>query len=420
MSSGFTGMQILGVVVYYLAVIVTGGLIVRPWWHAWQAFKLSRSKFKEKGIVLRFFTGTWSDFAANTAGVPPTLVPRLAMGVLTIVVPAVCFGMSRSSNTPIDSMAWQSGPERYFEILLGRDVTTYFYPFALYSMLSALSLLIQPARFGRFFIIRFGIYSGTLLAAHFSALLLFEGSGLIVVPVGLAALLPYSILVAFWNYTKDAESSSFFWRTLLMIVWLLFLFTPPTYAPDMAGALLVPGMFVLIGSVCWVFPLGVWWSVQLWPMEKEWGTKKWLASMAWLSSYALTWVFAIARMFEIYNSLPTHPPDCYIATAAAQGHPRLVGSFATTTKGGQTFRLNKQLQHLKAAELILQALTPRLHRSVRIVYDVVGVYLAQKITHPAVATGVYWSLKPLEWFTQGVLLLLGRPIRQMVDRFYRG
>jgi hypothetical protein len=103
-------------------------------------------------------------------------------------------------------------------------------------------------------------------------------------------------------------------------------------------------------------------------------------------------------MYELYAALPAQPPpDCYIATAAARGHPRFVHSQVVIFTEGKSMRVNRQLQILKCAELALLAVNPRLHKLLRQIYDVVGKALARKIQNPFLADMAYLLCKPWEW-----------------------
>ena len=88
------------------------------------------------------------------------------------------------------------------------------------------------------------------------------------------------------------------------------------------------------------------------------------ALIAWAGSYFMVWQVTVSRTLEIYANLPDNPPDCYIATAAANGHPKFVKSHTHQTRFGQPVAVNQQLQTLKAAEIMLKAAVPRLHRQV--------------------------------------------------------
>ena len=76
---------------------------------------------------------------------------------------------------------------------------------------------------------------------------------------------------------------------------------------------------------------------------------------------------------RVYSKLPLEDPSgCYIATAAARGHPAIVKSWPVQLAGGKILQVNRQLAILKAGELALRALAPRLHCALRWIYDFVG------------------------------------------------
>ena len=106
---------------------------------------------------------------------------------------------------------------------------------------------------------------------------------------------------------------------------------------------------------------------------------------------------------EVYASLPESPPDCYIATASAQGHQKFVKSMPVLLANGQVMQVNAQLKTLKYAEFALMAISPRTHKFLRKIYDVIGQALAKKITRPILADISYLALKPFEWTAKIVL-----------------
>src|SRR5262249_24674408 len=101
----------------------------------------------------------------------------------------------------------------------------------------------------------------------------------------------------------------------------------------------------------------------------------------------------------VYSKLPlTAPQNCYVATAAARGHQSIVRSTRVMASDGSWFMVNDQLRRLKAAELIIEGLFPKLHRLMRSLYDQLGPPLArQMIGRPLLADAAYLLLKPAEW-----------------------
>jgi hypothetical protein len=125
------------------------------------------------------------------------------------------------------------------------------------------------------------------------------------------------------------------------------------------------------------------------------------ALAVWLAGFVAALAHALVEAGRLYRELPEHPPpSCYVATAAAQGHPRIVRSWRA---GGR--RVNEQLIRLKALELALARTAPRLHAAARAAYDRVGPVLAARIRHPLAADLAYLSLKPAEWAARALLAL---------------
>jgi hypothetical protein len=144
-----------------------------------------------------------------------------------------------------------------------------------------------------------------------------------------------------------------------------------------------------------------------------------LGIFAWLAAYAYALRFNILKMYELYAALPPQPPDCYIATAAAKGHPGIVGSQSVQLENGKSMRVNRQLQRLKAAEIAIMAVTPTGHRWMRFVYDVLGKKLAAHIQNPLLADVAFLLLIPVEWISFFVLKLFIPEIQTISDRMYR-
>jgi hypothetical protein len=124
-------------------------------------------------------------------------------------------------------------------------------------------------------------------------------------------------------------------------------------------------------------------------------------------------------MFELYAALPPQPPpDCYIATAAAQGHPRVVGSRLVRWADGKSMQVNGQLQVLKFAELALLAVKPHWHTALRKMYDVVGKSLARRIRNPFLADIAYLLLKPSEWLARWLLKMIVPEVDALTEKIY--
>lgn len=139
--------------------------------------------------------------------------------------------------------------------------------------------------------------------------------------------------------------------------------------------------------------------------------------LGWLTAYGFAWRFSILQAIDVYHSLPTQPPGCYIATASARGHPRFVGSTLMVTPQGKMY-ITPQLQTLKCAEIALMALTPQLHKQLRLIYDHFGPPLAARLTPPFLADLAWLMLKPVEWVALLTLKVIVPDINTYIPRFY--
>jgi len=139
-----------------------------------------------------------------------------------------------------------------------------------------------------------------------------------------------------------------------------------------------------------------------------------LGVMTWLGVWFAAWRLSVIVMLEKYMQLPTQPPQrCYVATAAARGHARFVGSTFVVSHDGTRIAVNAQLRYLKAAELMLLCAAPRCHRQVRRIYDFIGPRIAARLSHPLLADAAYVTLKPAEWGARvAAWLLLSKQCRQ--------
>jgi hypothetical protein len=147
--------------------------------------------------------------------------------------------------------------------------------------------------------------------------------------------------------------------------------------------------------------------------------------LTWLAAYLGAWRTSFNWMLQEYAKLPTTPPqDCYVSTAAARGHRRLVRARESLGPCGEVGRVNDQMCYLKAAELLLACISPSGHRICRRIYDRIGPRLAAWLFHPLLADAAYLSLKPLEWLSRvGLALWLparGELIRSIYGLSHRG
>lgn len=358
---------------------------------------------------------------------PPLPVPRstggrLLYALVAIVLPVPCFLLADGLRPE-----WQSGRlADYAALLLGTSITFFFAPFLAYAALCLALLLIAPQRFARSLAVRLGIYGGFLLALQYAvlvALSLSEAGPLL--PVGAALALCAAPPGLVWIY-RQIERRLGEKATRLIVFGLVCASVVLGGLASLlsgGGGLIIALALLVAGLPFWCLDIAAIVSFRLIrDYERQRDLSAWhiVGPLAWLGAYGVAWRMAVARMLEAYAALPTHPPECYIATAAARGHPRLVHSWPAAAQDGRYFRANRQLQRLKCAELALRAAWPAGHRRLRRAYDTLGPRLARRLRCPLLADGAYLLLKPVEWAAWAALRALLPDVGRIANRLYIG
>lgn len=344
---------------------------------------------------------------------PSAMGWRIVYGLFITVMPAFSFLMVHLLEPE-----WQNGKLSSYVILsLFPEASVFFILLLIYSIVSYLFFLVNPSQYSHSIIIRIGIYTGVLLALQFSiAMLLFSTDGFIFILIP-AWVLP---ILAPWMY-RWSKGKWAIWKINVTIAAILFAILIPLSIYESNGTLIPIAVLagLLVAAPFWSFLIAL--RSAIW-LFRNYETKMSLAHGVnlgvWFATYALSWRYDILKMYELYNALPVKPPDCYIATAAAQGHTRFVMSNTVQRADGLSMQVNGQLQRLKCAELALMAINPLLHKVFRKIYDVVGKALAHRMTNPFVADVAYLLLKPVEWVAIVVLKWIIPEIESISRRMY--
>ena len=311
---------------------------------------------------------------------------------------------------------WQDGRfVSYIYLFLLPEASVWFLILLAYTIICYLLLLLAEERFAAYFPIRLGIYGGMLLALQYSILSftanVTASPAFLIIPIAYVAPL---FVPKLFQWIKPYWINLFHWNRVIAVTIPLILI-----------ALLLWGFFFVIAifgmaAPFWSFLIALQTSRWLWKYyESKFTFTRGLGIFAWLSSYVFALRFNILKMFELYAALPTEPPNCYIATAAAKGHPRFVGSQEVTLANGKSMRVNRQLQRLKALEIALMGVSGSGHRMMRRVYDVLGKWLAKRIQNPLLADMAYLILVPIELLSFFVLQWIIPEIQTLSERLYR-
>ncbi len=339
--------------------------------------------------------------------VPESRWERVLYALIVIVLPVVCFSLSDELKPD-----WQSGQlSDYAALLLIPQVAWFFFPFLVYSVVCLLLLLVAPQRFVAHFVVRFGIYTGAVLALQY--VILVAGTDF-----ALMSAISASILILCKLVFGKTKSKKLAIGVLLFLVSAGLIVAMGTNSIVQLPFLLSVAVLIAAPYLCLTVA-----GVTAFKLIRHYETKISLSLwpgagvLAWLAAYGLAWRFSILRAIEVYHSLPTAPPDCYIATASARGHGSIVRSWPVATSNGGMWA-TQQLQVLKCAELALIALAPHLHNLLRFVYDTLGPPLARRLANPFLADLAYLTLKPFEWVAALALKAIVPEIDEYVRALY--
>ena len=340
---------------------------------------------------------------------------RVWYGLGAIAAPLVCWVASFWPSAP-PHPEWQSGQWNHVAgVLLAGQASWPMFGLMAYSMLAMCLLLINRPFFAQWFVVRLGVYTGMVLAGLYGIVLLAATQfvGATISAVVLAGLVVP--VTAFWWLIRRAGIK---WVLVgigalavlgLMVAGLILGFSA---LPVILIAVLGSGPLV---TFCACLVMG-WWLYRNAPSARRTIAATWW--LTWLLSFGgSTWATTIAAM-HFYQSLPKTPPNkCYIASMAARGHRRVVRSGWVRCADGHAYAVNDQLRVLKAGEVVIAALAPQLHATMRRVYDAWGPWLAARVVNAYGADAAYILLKVFELPTAFVLKTMG--LWELAMRFYR-
>lgn len=364
--------------------------------------------------------GTQATGKIKAMPIPDSPAGRISYGVVVTVLPMICFSFIRLFEPD-----WQSGRlSDYVALFLSPEASWVFFPLIAFSSIALICLLANPERYPGIFVIRLGVYTGAVLALQYTLLVLALFPELDVLKVLIPIWVSPLVAIPAYRFLVKRLRSRTVNAILIGLVALLYLWAVvPSLDLRGWGALLDPPYFLAgiaaAGAPFWsLLIMGALAVHLLQYYETGLTLRRGLGLLAWLSGFVLVWRIAVLRTLELYADLPTSPPDCYVATAAARGHPRFVGSRAVRLENGRCLRVNAQLQHLKSAELALLAVAPRLHARLRRIYDAVGGMLARLLAHPLPADAAYLLLKPFEWIAMFMLGMIVPEINSISRKLY--
>jgi len=289
---------------------------------------------------------------------PFTFNLRVKYFITGVVLPAICIGMAIQDSKvggPLSIDPWQSGQtETYVALYVADRPLTIFVPFFLFSMAGLTAAVFSDSFRNRSWV-KGAIYSGVLLSSIYFVLV--------------------CMAVSWISFTTAVIAGP----ALALVVWLLSQLIRKWKNRISIAHLMIATAVVAVG-------LGV-------LMRQEHPA----SSLLGLTAYWLSVRQAIEWTLEDYQKLPTQQPDCYVCSAAANGHARWVGSSRINTPQGPAM-VNLQMRRLKLLELMMAVVCPCAHRVIRVIYDAIGPVLARHcVCNRWFADITFAMLKPVEW-----------------------
>jgi hypothetical protein len=271
----------------------------------------------------------------------------------------------------------------------------------------SLALIVLFPRLRSKFLIRLGIYCGVILSIQYLiAVILTSFFISIVVAIIAAPLLAFSVWVAGLVIKRHRRFT---------ILHLMIFTAIVAVSLTLILALMEEPAALLFGPFIFLFVAGptlncatycrLGYAVFNDSQKQNWTSMKRTTVsgiVAWLAAYLAAWKISIDLTLDEYSRLPLANPNCFVASAAANGHPAMVGSREMATLQGIVL-INLQMQRLKFFEFALQAAVPSIHVKMRVVYNWLGPRLAHVFQRSRLAADLaYLLLKPVEWLSAAV------------------
>lgn len=341
-----------------------------------------------------------------------------------ILLPAICLVLSQTGMNPNIEEPWQSGTlDTYVALLLKKPVITVTFPFIIFSMVSFVAVLFFPSQRNRFWTL-LGLVTGVVLALQYLVLFV-----LLVSYATLLAALFSAAGLALLTFFVEQFFRKFRRFSILHLMVLTAVVAGVVVIFQRLGwqrILLGGGLIFLVAAptLNFISYLRVAAST-LKHFRKSIYERKLLHvpfGLGWIVAYVINWKLSIDLMLVEYRGLPITDPNCFVSSAAANGHSWLVN--AHSNESGETDQkpslVNLQMQRLKFLEFTLKAVFPRVHAPIRKAYNQFGPILAScckqnKLT----ADMTFLMLKPIEWTAIALRVLFGVSRMQIRQIYFR-
>lgn len=342
---------------------------------------------------------------------------RVKYFVTGVIGPISCLVMAGCGLNARITPLWQSGELKvYLNLMLEPKTLLPFNPLFFFSML-ALGACCVDQRLAKNLWVRIGVYGGCILSAQYLFFVVFVFSFF---PLLCAAVVGLSLALVTYiaaNLMPRARRITIFQMLLLTTIAAIIAAVASALIPSIDAN----GMEFIyeygLGLLFWTLvavpflncmtyiraAVALLRSPALAAVSNSEYRKLLALASGWLVGFGASWKFSLDEMLAEYARLPTSPPNCYISSAAACGHPQFVGvtqfsALEPTNEVCDGFPLNEQMCRLKFLEFALAAFSPRLHRLMRRAYNAVGPHAAAVCRRNVwFADASYIAMKPLEF-----------------------
>lgn len=354
---------------------------------------------------------------------PASRTVGILFGVLG---PLLLVGLAASTPHQPMNADWQSGQiEEIVGVMLSGRAMWAFYPFLLWAYLAMTALMCAPVAMGRQWWVKAGLWLGCILGLQYQLIanlnfFAFDREFWTALIIG---IIPLSLLASMvvTHAVNDARRKA---KTCNKRSWRSASIQFGLTVGVLIGVLVVSrGLILLLILISGPYMMLLCMSAALCRLyrtdfDPPAQRSKLVPVVATVGGYAGAWPIAITQAQIVYSTLPTTDPSCYICTASARGHAWLTRAKPVRFADGRVMLVTRQMQTLKAAEQLIAARYPSLHRGMRRRYDTLGPKIARRIQFRWLADLSYVFFAPLALAASLTLRLLGGS--DEIDRAYKG
>jgi hypothetical protein len=264
------------------------------------------------GTIVLDYAQPWDDQKRRVI----SMLEGAVLAAAGILLPIGCF--ATSSNRYLLEPNFQQGKWSDYLTLVPSVMASWPFAPLLFAATYAMAVLvIAPHRVVQSWLLRWALYSGTILAAQYTliqAIAFAEPGALLsigtIVVVGAAGIVTLLALGGLWIIPRLPRIKPAFWLPCAILMppaavvgWRITL--PVIALGAMLVALVAPALALAVYlRVSYI----VWKLAQQEPRaERRIGLR---VPLVWLTTYGTAWVLAVINAIDLYNSLPKTPPDC--------------------------------------------------------------------------------------------------------------